>query len=180
MNVQKTILPGVMIVEPEVFGDERGFFLETFNLDRYEKALNRRLDFVQDNLSRSRLGVIRGMHLQINQPQAKLVRVVAGEVFDVALDVERNSETFGMWVGEVLSESNHRQLFIPEGYAHGFQVLSDYALFEYKCVGYYAPEDEGGVIWNDPVAGIEWPLMNAVVSLKDRSLPSLTVFTENS
>lgn len=173
MKVLETNLPGVRLIEPYVFGDERGYFLETFNARRYEKALGQQLDFVQDNLSRSARGVLRGMHLQIKKPQAKLVRVVHGEVFDVALDVDPQSPSFGKWVGEVLTAENQRQLFIPKGYAHGFQVLSEYALFEYKCIGYYEPSDEGGVVWDDPDAGIEWPIADPVLSEKDRQLPTL-------
>ncbi|MGE0622657.1 MAG: dTDP-4-dehydrorhamnose 3,5-epimerase [Pseudomonadales bacterium] len=173
MNVTPTSLPGVVLIEPRVFGDERGFFLETYQQRRYEDALGRRLDFVQDNHSRSGRGVLRGLHFQIAHPQAKLVRVVRGEVFDVAADVNPESETFGRWVGFHLSESNHQQLFVPEGYAHGFQVLSDTADFEYKCVGYYRPEDEGGVVWNDPDLAIDWPLADPIVSDKDQRLPTL-------
>ena len=173
MNIAETALPGVRVIEPELFADERGYFLETFNARRYEEALGEPLAFVQDNMSYSIRGVLRGMHLQVQHPQAKLVRVVYGEVFDVALDVDRESATFCQWVGEHLSSDNHKQLFIPKGYAHGFQVLSEFALFEYKCIGYYAPGDEAGVVWNDPDAAIVWPIADPVLSEKDRLLPKL-------
>ena len=173
MHVSDTSLPGVRVIEPQIFRDQRGYFLETFNLRRYEEALGESLEFAQDNLSCSTRGVLRGMHLQMKEPQAKLVRVVYGEVFDVALDVNCESTTFGQWVGERLSSENQKQLFIPKGYAHGFQVLSDFALFEYKCIGYYVPGDEGGVAWNDPDAAIAWPIADPILSEKDRSLPKL-------
>ena len=165
MKIRETLLSGVLRIEPEVHRDARGYFLETFNRDRYEKALAQELDFVQDNLSKSSKGVLRGMHLQIAKPQAKLVRAVKGSVFDVVLDVDPGSDTFGQWVAEVLSEEN--------------QLLSDEALFEYKCIGYYEPGDESGVVWNDPEASIDWPLANPIVSDKDRALPSLAHFRRN-
>lgn len=164
------------MIEPKLFGDERGYFLETFNVQRYEEALGEPLEFVQDNLSRSTRGVLRGMHLQVTQPQAKLVRVVYGEVFDVVLDVCRESATFGQWVGERISSENQKQLFIPKGYAHGFQVMSEFALFEYKCIGYYASGDESGVVWNDPDAAITWPIADPILSSKDSLLPNLRDF----
>ena len=173
MNVVETTLSGVKLIVPDIFTDARGYFLETFSLDRYEKALGTELEFVQDNLSFSGKGVLRGMHLQKEFPQAKLVRAVAGEVFDVILDVDPESPTFGNWHAEILNAENGHQIFIPKGYAHGFQVLSDTAVFEYKCIGYYQPSDESGVIWNDAEAGIDWPIKNPVVSGKDEQLPTL-------
>jgi len=178
MNVVETALPGVVVIEPTVFGDERGFFLETYQQQRYEEALGRKLDFVQDNHSHSARGVLRGLHIQRTQPQAKLVRVVRGEVFDVAADVNPDSETFGQWVGITLSAAEKNQLFVPEGYVHGFQVLSEAADFEYKCIGYYAPEDESGVIWNDPDLNIDWPISEPTVSGKDSQLPSLADYAD--
>lgn len=178
MQVRGTELPGVMVITPDVYGDERGFFLESFNLARYESALGTELEFVQDNHSRSSRGVLRGLHLQPNKPQAKLVRVVRGEVFDVAVDVNPTSRTFGRWHAELLSEENKNQLFIPKGYAHGFQVLSETADFEYKCVGYYSPEDEAGVIWSDPDLSIDWPIREPIVSAKDQQLPKLSSLTK--
>ncbi len=173
MHVSETSLPGVKVIEPQLFGDERGYFLETFNVRRYEEALGQPLEFVQDNLSCSTRGVLRGMHLQLTQPQSKLVRVAYGEVFDVVLDVNRDSMTYGQWVGERISSENQKQLFIPKGYAHGFQVLSEFALFEYKCIGYYVPGDDGGVVWNDPDAAIPWPIADPILSEKDSLLPKL-------
>lgn len=174
MNVTKTRLPGVLIIEPRVHGDERGFFLETFQADRYARQVGISLPFVQDNHSRSRRGVLRGLHFQRHHPQGKLVRVARGEVFDVAVDVDPTSATFGQWVGTTLADSNHRQMWIPPGYAHGFLVLSEIADFEYKCTEYYRPEDEAGVIWNDPDIGIKWPMSNPTVSAKDCTLPALS------
>lgn len=174
MNVIETRLPGVAIIEPRVVGDERGFFLETFQASRYEQAVGVSLSFVQDNHSRSRRGVLRGLHAQLRHPQGKLVRAARGEVFDVAADIDPASATYGKWVGTVLSDINHRQLWIPPGYAHGFLVLSEVADFEYKCTDYYHPDDEIGVIWNDPAIGIEWPLDTPILSAKDRALPALS------
>jgi dTDP-4-dehydrorhamnose 3,5-epimerase len=170
MNVVGTDLPGVLILEPRVLGDERGFFLESFNLREFERATGIRADFVQDNHSRSRKGVLRGLHYQIRQPQGKLVRVVAGEVFDVAVDLRRSSATFGRWAGATLSAGNKRMLWVPAGFAHGFLVLSDSADFLYKTTDYYAPEHERCVIWNDPEVGIRWPLEGEpVLAQKDRA-----------
>lgn len=157
MNVTELALPGVFLIEPRVFGDDRGFFYESFNHARFEKAIGTQVSFVQDNHSRSARHVLRGLHYQIQQPQGKLVRVVQGEVFDVAVDLRRDSPTFGRWVGEILSEQNKRQLWIPEGFAHGFLVLSESAEFLYKTTDYYAPEHERCIIWNDPEVGIDWP-----------------------
>ena len=169
MNIIETTLPGVLLIEPKVFGDRRGFFLETFQAERYRQA-GMELDFVQDNLSRSTAGVLRGLHYQLNYPQGKLVSVITGEVFDVAVDIRRGSPTFGQWYGAVLSSENHRQLYIPPGYAHGFCVLSDTVDFQYKCTNYYHPEDEIGVMWNDPDIGIDWPIDEPTLSDKDKLL----------
>ncbi len=169
MNVRPTTLPGVLVVEPQVFGDARGFFLESFNKKAYEDALGRTLDFVQDNHSSSSRGVLRGLHYQLPHPQGKLVRVVRGEVFDVVVDLRRGSPTFGRWVGETLSAENKRQLWIPEGFAHGFLVVSAEAEFLYKTTDYWHPEHERCIRWDDPELAIRWPLDGAppVVSAKD-------------
>ena len=158
MQVIATDLPEVMIIEPKVFGDARGFFFESFNALAFAEATGVDLPFVQDNHSRSAQGVLRGLHYQIQQAQGKLVRVVRGSVFDVAVDVRRSSPNFGRWVGVELSEDNHRQLWVPPGFAHGFLVLSASADFLYKTTDYYAPEHERCVLWNDPAIGIDWPL----------------------
>lgn len=158
MEVIKTSIDGVVIIEPKVFGDERGFFLETFQSDRYKELAGIDLPFVQDNHSRSAKGVLRGLHFQKTKPQGKLVRVVRGAVFDVAVDIRKDSPTYGQWEGVLLSEENKKQFWVPPGLAHGFLVLSDVADFEYKCTDYYDPSDEGSLIWNDPSVGIEWPL----------------------
>ncbi len=175
MRVIETKLPGVLIIEPGVFGDARGFFLETFHKQRYDEAgiPGKGMDFVQDNHSRSRKGVLRGLHFQLANPQGKLVSAGTGSVFDVAADVNPDSATCGMWVGVELNEDNHRQLWIPPGYAHGFHVLSDVADFQYKCTEFYHPEDESGVLWNDPDIGIDWPLDEPLLSDKDAALPVL-------
>jgi len=157
MKVIETSIPDVLIIEPKVFGDERGFFYESFNAAAFEAATGLRRQFVQDNHSKSQRGVLRGLHYQIQQPQGKLVRVVAGEVFDVAVDLRKSSPSFGRWVGTHLSAQNQRQLWIPEGFAHGFVVLSESAEFLYKTTDYYAPEHERSLLWNDPELGIEWP-----------------------
>ncbi|MDH5642517.1 MAG: dTDP-4-dehydrorhamnose 3,5-epimerase [Nitrospira sp.] len=162
-------MPDVVLFEPKVFGDDRGLFFESFNQAQFEAAIGRQVTFVQDNHSRSVKQVLRGLHYQIKQPQGKLVRVVAGAVFDVAVDIRRSSPTFGRWVGEVLSAENKRQLWVPEGFAHGFVVLSDVAEFLYKTTDYYAPQHERCLIWNDPAIGIQWPFDGApVLSGKDR------------
>jgi dTDP-4-dehydrorhamnose 3,5-epimerase len=173
VKIIETDLPGVLIIEPKVFGDERGFFLETFQAERYRDKAGISLPLVQDNHSRSSRGVLRGLHLQRQQPQGKLVRTARGEVFDVAADIDPRSATFGRWVGVTLSDTNHRQLWIPPGYAHGFLVTSEMADFEYKCTAYYHPQSETGVIWNDPDLGIAWPIANPTLSEKDRRLPTL-------
>jgi len=172
MNVIESNLPGVLIIETNVFGDQRGFFKETFQTERYaELGIN--LPFVQDNHSRSQKGVLRGLHLQKTRPQGKLVSCPRGVVYDVAVDVNPESATFGQYVGVELTEDNHRQLWIPPGYAHGFCVLSDVADFQYKCTDLYFPEDEGGLIWNDPEVGIDWPITSPALSDKDQKLPTL-------
>ena len=172
MNIITTSLEGVLIIEPRVFKDNRGFFLETYNQNKYQKSGIKRL-FVQDNLSYSVRGTLRGLHFQIKHPQAKLVQVINGEIFDVAVDIRKGSSTFGKWTGIVLSDQNKRQLFIPEGFAHGFCVLSETAHFSYKCSDFYAPDDEGGIIWSDPDIGIEWPVKDPIISEKDKNYPRL-------
>jgi len=167
MNIITTSLKGVLIIEPRVFKDNRGFFMETYNQNKYQKSgINRR--FVQDNLSYSVRGTLRGLHFQIKHPQAKLVQVITGEIFDVAVDIRKESPTFGKWTGVVLSDQNNRQMFIPEGFAHGFCVLSKTAHFSYKCSDFYAPDDEGGIIWSDPDIGIDWPVKDPMISEKDK------------
>ena len=168
MNIINTQINGAVIIEPVVFGDSRGFFLETYQAQRYLDQAGIKGPFVQDNHSRSTKGVLRGLHFQKTKPQGKLVRVVRGEVFDVAVDLRRDSPTFGNWAGVWLSEDNHRQLWLPPGLAHGFVVTSESADFEYKCTDYYDPSDEGCLIWNDPDIGIEWPLANPLLSAKDK------------
>lgn len=169
MKVTKTQLEGVLILEPKVFGDERGFFMESFNQRVFDEAVGHHVEFVQDNHSRSTKGVLRGLHYQLQQPQGKLVRVTRGAVFDVAVDIRKSSPTFGQWVGVELSESNHRQLWIPAGFAHGFVVTSDSADFLYKASQYYAPTHERSILWNDPDIGIEWPDFGGepTISVKD-------------
>ena len=172
MKVIETSLPGMLIIDPDVFGDSRGFFMETYNEARYRDAgLPRR--FVQDNLSFSARGVLRGLHYQNPDAQGKLLYVLSGEVFDVAVDIRAGSPTFGEWAGVTLSEENHRQLWIPEGFAHGFQVASESALLVYKCTALYNRESEGAILWNDPEIGIEWPIGQPTLSDKDRAAPTL-------
>lgn len=177
MNVIKTAIDGALIIEPKVFGDDRGFFLETFQANRYSEA-GIDLEFVQDNHSRSSQGVLRGMHFQRTKPQGKLVRVVSGKVFDVAVDIRKGSATFGHWVGVELSADNKRQFWVPPGLAHGFLVLSESADFEYKCTDYYDPNDECCLAWNDEQVGIDWPLneiggVTPILSSKDQQAYSL-------
>lgn len=168
MNIIPTAIPGLLLIEPKVFGDARGFFYESFNQSAFQAATGVAANFVQDNHSRSTKGVLRGLHYQIQQPQGKLVRVVSGSVFDVAVDVRRSSPTFGKWVGMELSEDNKRQLWVPPGFAHGFCVLSSTADFLYKTTDYYAPAHERCIMWNDPDIGIEWPQgITPVLSEKD-------------
>ncbi|MCQ4227568.1 dTDP-4-dehydrorhamnose 3,5-epimerase [Stutzerimonas stutzeri] len=170
MKVVETSIPDVLIIEPKVFGDERGFFYESFNAAAFEAATGLKRQFVQDNHSKSQRGVLRGLHYQIQQPQGKLVRVVAGEVFDVAVDLRKSSPSFGRWFGTHLSAQNQRQLWIPEGFAHGFVVLSESAEFLYKTTDYYAPEHERSLLWNDPELGIQWPFDEAPqLSAKDQA-----------
>jgi dTDP-4-dehydrorhamnose 3,5-epimerase len=158
MRVIPTAIPDVLIIEPKIYGDARGFFYESFNQKEFQKATGLDVQFVQDNHSRSAKGVLRGLHYQFQQPQAKLVRVIKGAVFDVAVDLRKSSPTFGQWVGAELSEANAMQMWIPEGFAHGFLVLSETADFLYKTTDYYAPEHERGILWNDPTLGIDWPV----------------------
>lgn len=169
MKTTPLAIPGVTLLEPKVFGDDRGFFFESFNQARFEATIGRSVTFVQDNHSCSIKHVLRGLHYQIRQPQGKLIRVVRGEVFDVAVDIRRSSPTFGQWVGQILSAENKRQLWVPEGFAHGFVVLSDTAECLYKTTDYYVPEHERCIAWNDPAIGIQWPIECApVLSAKDR------------
>ncbi|QRF89068.1 dTDP-4-dehydrorhamnose 3,5-epimerase [Alcaligenes faecalis] len=174
MIVLPTALPGVLIIEPQVFGDHRGFFKETFSAQRYQEQAGITLPFVQDNHSRSGKGVLRGLHFQKTRPQGKLVSVGTGAVFDVAVDINPQSATFGQYVGVELSDTNHRQLWIPPGYAHGFCVLSDTADFLYKCTDYYFPQDEGGLAWNCPEVNIAWPIAEPQLSPKDQHYPQLS------
>jgi dTDP-4-dehydrorhamnose 3,5-epimerase len=170
MKATPTAIPDVLVIEPKVFGDARGFFFESFNQRAFNEATGQDVSFVQDNHSRSAKGVLRGLHYQIQQPQGKLVRVVRGAVFDVAVDIRKRSPTFGQWVGIELSEDNHRQLWVPGGFAHGFLVLSESADFLYKTTDYYAPEHERCIAWNDPDMRIAWPDTgtNPVLSVKDQ------------
>jgi dTDP-4-dehydrorhamnose 3,5-epimerase len=170
MKVQRTSIADVLIVDPDVFRDDRGFFLESWNARAFGSNVAADVKFVQDNHSRSRRGVLRGLHYQVRRPQGKLVRVACGRVFDVAVDLRKSSPTFGRWVGTELSEHNHRQVWIPAGFAHGFLVLSESADFLYKSTDYYAPEHERCVIWNDPAIGIDWPRdVEPTLSAKDRA-----------
>ena len=168
MEVLQTEIPDVKIINPKVFGDQRGFFLETYEQKRYQEMLNINLTFVQDNHSRSQKNVLRGLHFQKENPQGKLVRVVRGEVFDVAVDIRKDSSTYGKWVGVILSEDNKSQLWIPPGLAHGFLVMSDIADFEYKCTNYYDPNSERCLLWNDPTVNINWPISTPILSEKDK------------
>jgi dTDP-4-dehydrorhamnose 3,5-epimerase len=173
--VENTPIEGLRVITPTVFGDNRGYFMETYNIEDFREA-GIDCEFVQDNQSASKKGVIRGLHFQINFPQDKLVRVIRGEVFDVAVDLRQNSKTYGQWFGVRLSEENKKMFFIPKNFAHGFLVLSDYAEFTYKCTELYHPNDEGGIIYNDPDIGIEWPVedgMELIFSDKDKKWPTL-------
>ncbi|MGL6546317.1 dTDP-4-dehydrorhamnose 3,5-epimerase [Aeromonas veronii] len=171
MKVRDTNIPDVKIIEPTVYGDERGFFMETWNQKKFEEFVTgSRTNFVQDNHSKSKKGILRGLHYQTKHTQGKLVRVVAGEVFDVAVDIRKGSPTYGQWVGEYLSVKNKKQLWIPEGFAHGFYVISDEAEFVYKCTDFYCPEFERTIIWNDEDLNISWPLsIEPILSTKDKS-----------
>lgn len=171
IKVSKCEIEGLYIIEPTVFGDERGYFMETYNQNDF-KEVNLNMVFVQDNQSKSVRGVLRGLHYQKEFPQGKLVRVIRGRVFDVAVDIRKNSSTYGKWFGVELSEENKKMFYIPEGFAHGYLVLSDEAEFTYKCTDFYCPEDEGGIIWNDPTVGIKWPIeddMQLIISSKDQN-----------
>ena len=173
MKVIETKLQDCVIIEPKVFGDERGFFLETFQAARYAEVAGISLPFVQDNHSRSSKGVLRGLHFQKTKPQGKLVRVVRGEVYDVAVDIRAGSATYGQWEAVILSEENKKQFWVPPGFAHGFVVMSDTADFEYKCTDYYDPSDEGSLLWNDPDLRILWPVASPTLSEKDAQAPVL-------
>jgi len=171
----ETSIEGVYIIEPVVFEDERGYFMETYHKEEFKKA-GLDFNFVQDNQSKSKKGVLRGLHFQYTKPQGKLVRVIKGEVFDVAVDLRKNSPTYGKWEVVILSEENKKQFYVPEGFAHGFLVLSDEAEFIYKCTDFYDSEDEGGILWNDPDIGIEWPIDDideVILSKKDRGWKTL-------
>lgn len=173
-------IEGLRVIEPTVFGDARGYFMETYNYNDFKEA-GIDMQFVQDNQSASKKGVLRGLHFQIRYPQDKLVRVIRGEVFDVAVDLRKGSKTYGKWYGAVLSEENKKQFFIPKDFAHGFVVLSDYAEFAYKCTDFYHPNDEGGIAYNDPEIGIDWPFpadTELIMSDKDRQWGGLREFTE--
>lgn len=175
-NFINTPIKGLVIVEPRVFGDNRGHFMETYNYEDF-KAAGLDMIFVQDNQSKSKKGVLRGMHFQTKYPQGKLVRVIKGEVFDTAIDLRKGSDTYGKWYGVLLSEENKRQFYVPEGFAHGFLVVSEEAEFVYKCTDFYHPEYEGGISWNDPNIGIEWPLNEieeVLLSEKDKRAPRLS------
>lgn len=174
MKVTQTKLPGVVIIEPRVFGDERGFFLESYSFEKYQKEAGIELPFVQDNHSSSQRGVLRGMHFQKSHPQGKLVRVIKGAVYDVAVDINPESDTYGQYVGVELTGENHLQLYVPPGYAHGFCVLSETVDFVYKCTDYYHPEDEGALAWNCPEVAIDWPIKAPILSDKDRAAPYLS------
>ena len=174
MNVIKTTIPDVIILEPNVFGDDRGFFYESFNQSNFEAGIGRKVTLVQDNHSKSIKNVLRGLHYQIDQPQGKLVRVVSGEVFDVAVDIRKSSPTFGRWVGEILSAKNKRQLWVPEGFAHGFLTLSETAEFLYKTTNYYSPQFERCIAWDDKSLKIDWPIQGEPnLSKKDSQGSSL-------
>lgn len=171
----ETAIEGVYIIEPTIFGDERGYFMETYHAGEFKEA-GLDFNFVQDNQSKSKKGVLRGLHFQYTQPQGKLVRVIKGEVFDVAVDLRKDSKTYGKWEGVVLSQENKKQFYVPEGFAHGFLVLSDEAEFTYKCTDFYNAEDEGGIIWNDPDINIDWPIDDideVSLSQKDKMLKTL-------
>ena len=168
MKVTPTAIAGVLTIEPKVFGDTRGFFFESFNQKAFNEAIGLHVNFVQDNHSSSAKGVLRGLHYQLHQPQGKLVRVVRGAVFDVAVDIRKSSPTFGQWVGEELTEENHKQLWVPAGFAHGFLVLSESAEFLYKTTDYYEPAYERCIAWDDPAIGIEWPDMGLAPALSDK------------
>ena len=176
MKVTETKLKGCFLIEPDIYKDKRGFFMETFQKENFDNLVGSGFNFVQDNHSRSSYGVLRGLHFQIKKPQGKLVRVSRGKVFDVAVDLRKNSPTYGEWIGEILSEENNKQLWVPPGFAHGFLVLSENADFLYKCSTYYDPNDEGSIIWNDESIGIDWPIKDPVISEKDLQAKSLAFY----
>jgi len=173
MKVKKTNIEDILIIEPDIFEDDRGYFMEMHQQQRYDGLLNNRV-FVQDNLSFSKKHALRGLHFQNKHPQAKLIQVISGEIFDVAVDIRQGSPTFGKWEGETLSETNRLQFFIPEGFAHGFCVLSETAHVSYKCTDIYYPEDDNGIVWSDPDIGIDWPITAPILSEKDKKLPTLS------
>lgn len=179
MKIIPTPLPDVKLIEPSVFEDDRGYFLETFQKERFEKELGLKLPFVQDNLSYSGRGVLRGLHYQLKNPQGKLVQVITGEVFDVAVDLRKSSPTYGKWAGFILSETNHRMAWIPPGFAHGFYVLSESAHFSYKCTAPYTPGDEYSLLWNDSDIGINWPITAPPV-LSNKDAKALTFISSRS
>ena len=170
MKVTPLSIPDVLLIEPQVFGDDRGFFYESFNQNKFEEVMGKKINFVQDNHSKSVKGVLRGLHYQLPpKAQGKLVRVIQGEVFDVAVDLRQSSPTFGKWVGEILSDDNKKQMWIPEGFAHGFLTLSDTAEFLYKTTDFYSPEHEKSILWNDKTIGIDWPIQDVSLSSKDNA-----------
>jgi dTDP-4-dehydrorhamnose 3,5-epimerase len=172
MRVTPTSLPNVLIIEPTIFEDKRGFFIETYHQRKYEQSHIHSI-FVQDNFSHSVHGILRGLHYQLHYPQAKLVQVIHGAIFDVAVDIRQGSPTFGKWIGAHISDKNRRQIFVPEGFAHGFCVLSETADVMYKCTDFYAPDDEGGILWSDSDIGINWPIADPLLSDKDSLYPCL-------
>ncbi|GAD90061.1 dTDP-4-dehydro-6-deoxy-D-glucose 3,5-epimerase [Vibrio halioticoli NBRC 102217] len=177
MKIINTNIPEVKIIEPQVFGDDRGFFMETWNQKRFEEIVmgNQLTPFVQDNHSKSKKGILRGLHYQTENTQGKLVRVVSGEVYDVAVDIRKDSPTFGQWVGEYLSAENKRQLWVPKGFAHGFYVTSEEAEFVYKCTDYYNPSAEHSIIWNDEKLNIDWPIINEMIFLSEKDGQALSL-----
>jgi len=178
LNFIETELPGVMIVEPQVFPDDRGLFFETYHVEKY-KVGGFEKSFVQDNFSQSTKGVLRGLHYQIERPQGKLVSCLSGEIFDVAVDIRKNSDTFGKWFGVTLSEKNRKQLYVPEGFAHGFCAMSETANVVYKCTDVYIPEYDRGLLWSEPEFSIDWPLESPLLSKKDAVLPKLSEVPNN-
>lgn len=178
MLTKKIFLNELILISPKVYNDERGFFYESYNNSKYDEILNNR-KFVQDNVSRSKKGTLRGLHYQLKQPQAKLISVLRGEIFDVAVDIRVNSPTYSKWFGTILSDENHHQLFVPEGFAHGFYVLSEYADVQYKCSNFYNNVDEYGIAWNDSTINIEWPLLNTPPLLSEKDKKNNFLSTEN-
>ncbi len=178
MNVSGTTIEGVMVFEPRVFDDNRGFFMETYQKERYKQA-GIDCHFVQDNLSYSVQGTLRGLHYQLHHPQAKLIQVIYGAIFDISVDIRRGSSTFGKWTGVHILGKNRRQVFVPVGFAHGFCIISNSAYVLYKCSDFYKPEDEMGILWSDPEIAIEWPISDPLLSVKDREYPCLSDVPEN-